>query len=44
MTVDVDTQVRDYCVAMAWDASTARPSRERLMALQLDEVARDLYR
>jgi aldehyde:ferredoxin oxidoreductase len=44
VTVDVDAQVRDYCAAMAWDASTARPSRERLAALGLDEVARDLYR
>ncbi len=44
VTVDIDTQVRDYCEAMAWDTTTARPSRERLAALDLEEVARDLYR
>jgi aldehyde:ferredoxin oxidoreductase len=44
ITVDVDTQVREYCAAMDWDPSTARPSRERLLALGLEEVARDLYR
>jgi len=44
ITVDIDTQVREYCAAMDWDPSTARPSRERLRALGLEEVARDLYR
>jgi len=44
ITVDVDTQVREYCAAMDWDPTTARPSRERLLALGLEEVARDLYR
>jgi len=43
ITVDVDTQVRDFCRAMAWDPETARPSRDRLLALGLEEVARDLY-
>jgi aldehyde:ferredoxin oxidoreductase len=43
ITVDVDTQVRDYCHAMDWDPETARPSEARLRALGLDEVARDLY-
>lgn len=42
--VDAATQVRDYCVAMGWDPRTAKPARERLLALGLDEVARDLYR
>jgi len=42
--VDIDTQVREYCAAMNWDPSTGRPSRERLLALGLEEVARDLYR
>ena len=44
ITVDIDTQVREYCAAMNWDPSTGRPSRERLLALGLEEVARDLYR
>jgi protein-L-isoaspartate(D-aspartate) O-methyltransferase len=43
VTVDVDTQVREYCRAMEWDPETARPSEARLRALGLDEVARDLY-
>jgi aldehyde:ferredoxin oxidoreductase len=43
ITVDVDTQVRDYCVAMDWDPETAVPSKERLLALGLAEVARDLH-
>jgi hypothetical protein len=28
---------------MAWDPETARPNRDRLLALGLEEVARDLY-
>jgi aldehyde:ferredoxin oxidoreductase len=43
ITVDVDTQVREYCQAMDWDPETARPSEQRLRALGLDEVTRDLY-
>ena len=43
ITVDVDTQVRDFCRAMAWDPETGWPSRDRLLALGLEEVARDLY-
>ena len=43
ITVDVSTQVREYCQAMDWDPETARPSEARLHALELDEVARDLY-
>jgi aldehyde:ferredoxin oxidoreductase len=42
ITVDVDTQVREFCEAMGWDPKTARPNRERLLALGLQEVARDL--
>lgn len=43
ITVDIDTQVRDYCDAMGWDPVTSVPSRERLLALGLDQVARDLH-
>ncbi len=43
ITVDVDTQVREYCAAMGWDPATAVPSKERLLALGLTEVARDLH-
>jgi aldehyde:ferredoxin oxidoreductase len=44
VTVDLDTQVREYCAAMGWDPTTARPSKSRLVDLGLEEVARDLYR
>jgi aldehyde:ferredoxin oxidoreductase len=43
ITVDLDTQVRDFCTAMDWDPETAVPSRERLLALGLPEVAAQLY-
>jgi aldehyde:ferredoxin oxidoreductase len=43
ITVDIDTQVREYCAAMDWDPETAVPSRERLTALGLENVARDLH-
>jgi len=43
VTVDVDTQVREYCHVMQWDPESARPAEARLRALGLDEVARDLY-
>jgi aldehyde:ferredoxin oxidoreductase len=43
VTVDVDTMVREYCQAMDWDPETAVPSRERLVSLGLDDVARDLH-
>lgn len=43
ITVDIDTQVREYCAAMDWDPDTAMPSRERLSALGLDDVARTLH-
>ncbi|MDP2626386.1 MAG: aldehyde ferredoxin oxidoreductase family protein [Candidatus Rokubacteria bacterium] len=43
VTVDIDTQVREYCAAMEWDPLTAVPSKKRLLALGLTEVARDLH-
>jgi aldehyde:ferredoxin oxidoreductase len=43
ITVDIDTQVREYCAAMDWDPETAVPSRERLLALGLEKVAQDLH-
>jgi len=43
VTVDLDTQVREYCAAMEWDPLTAVPSKQRLLALGLTEVARDLH-
>jgi aldehyde:ferredoxin oxidoreductase len=43
ITVDIDTQVRDLCEVMDWDPVTAVPSKERLLALGLTEVASDLH-
>ena len=43
VTVDIDTQVREYCEIMDWDPETAVPSRERLELLGLDTVASDLH-
>jgi aldehyde:ferredoxin oxidoreductase len=42
VTVDIDTQVREFCAAMDWNPETARPSRARLAALGLDDMARDV--
>ena len=43
VTVDIDTQVREYCASMDWDPATAVPSRERLASLGLEDVAKDLH-
>jgi len=43
VTVDVETQQRDYLKAMDWDIKTAQPSRQKLVELGLDDVAKDLY-
>jgi len=43
ITVDIDTQVRDFCDAMDWDPETAIPSQERLESLGLEEVATELH-
>ncbi len=42
VTVDLATQVREFCQAMGWDPETAMPSRERLEELGLGDIARDL--
>jgi aldehyde:ferredoxin oxidoreductase len=43
VTVDVDTQVREYLEAMGWDTETGVPKRETLLELGLDFVAAELY-
>ena len=42
VTVDLDTQVREFCQAMHWDPKTALPDRQRLEKLGLRDIARDL--
>jgi len=43
ITVDIDTQVKDFCAAMDWDPETAVPSEARLKSLGLPEVAAALH-
>jgi aldehyde:ferredoxin oxidoreductase len=43
VTVDVDSQVREYFKLMDWDAQTGKPSREKLLALGLEDVAKNLH-
>ena len=43
VTVDVETQLRDYLDVMGWDPRTGAPAKETLMKLGLDFVAADLY-
>jgi aldehyde:ferredoxin oxidoreductase len=43
VTVDIDTQVREYCAVMDWDPNTAVPSKERLRSLGLEKIAQDLH-
>jgi aldehyde:ferredoxin oxidoreductase len=43
VTVDLDTQVRDYLQAMGWDAETGVPSEATLQELGLNFVAADLH-
>lgn len=40
--IDLDTQVKDYLIAMDWDAETAIPSRRALEELGLDDIAQEL--
>jgi len=43
VTVDLDTQVRDYLEAMGWDTTTGVPTKETLLGLGLDFAAEALY-
>lgn len=42
VTVDLDTQVRDYLEAIGWDTQTGIPTKETLESLGLDFVAAEL--
>ena len=44
VTVDEDTMAKEYLAAMDWDARTTRPSRKKLEALGLKDVANELWR
>lgn len=43
VTIDEDTMVKEYMAAMEWEPGTAKPSRQRLTELGLDDVAKDLW-
>ncbi len=43
ITVDEGTMARDYLAAMDWDLKTAKPSKQKLLELGLDDVARELW-
>ena len=43
VTVDIDTQIREYNEAMGWDAETGVPRKQTLLDLGLDFVAADLH-
>ena len=43
VTVDSETQIKEYLEAMGWDPATGKPTKETLEALGLDFVAKDLY-
>jgi aldehyde:ferredoxin oxidoreductase len=43
VTVDVNTQTKDYLEAMGWDQKTGVPFRETLEGLDLEFVAADLH-
>ncbi len=43
VTVDYQTEIRDYLEAMGWDTESGRPTKETLQRLGLDYVAEALY-
>ena len=42
-TTDIDTLRRDYLEARGWDTSTGKPSRDKLLEVGLDDVAKALW-
>lgn len=42
ITVDEDILVKEYMETMDWDTKSAKPSKEKLLELGLDDVAKDL--
>jgi aldehyde:ferredoxin oxidoreductase len=43
ITVDEDTLYSEYLTAMDWDRKTTKPSRQKLVALGLEDVAKALW-
>jgi aldehyde:ferredoxin oxidoreductase len=40
---DVELMLREYYEARDWDLATGRPSREKLLSLDLEAMAGDLW-
>jgi len=43
VTVDEDTMIKEYLMAMDWDLKTAKPSKKKLLELGLADVAQELW-
>jgi aldehyde:ferredoxin oxidoreductase len=43
VTVDANNMVAEYYRAMDWDLDTGKPSKEKLLDLGLDDIARELW-
>jgi len=43
ITIDGDKLRRDFLIGMGWDESTGIPTSKTLGALQLDDIAREIY-
>ena len=43
VTVDEDTLSKEYMAAIDWEPGTTKPSKKSLLALGLDDVAKDLW-
>ena len=41
--IDLDTMLKKYLKARDWDKTTAKPGRDKLVELGLEDVAEDLY-
>ena len=43
MTIDVDNLSKELCEFMDWDLETGKPSKDKLVSLGMDDVAKDLW-
>jgi aldehyde:ferredoxin oxidoreductase len=43
VTIDQDEQVEFHMKDLGWDPETSKPTKEKLLELGLDDVARDLW-
>ena len=43
VTIDEDTMIKEYLTAMDWDLQTAKPSKRKLLELDLADVAQELW-